>query len=531
MYQPTGGEGGELILKAKTNELYREYNVNINTFNDDDNKMNSNDNVFELKFIGKNGDNKGKIYYKIYNNNDINDIKNKVGQPNIKNKLFTKEILYCLSKNNNKYNIKYNNNNNNELYICIEYGAGMVSFNIELNIPGKLSDMDIIKNELKKMTQIITETKRELNAKTDVINTLKTSLNEMKTSLDKKSNEISTLKVVINEIKSDSSAKSREINELKQELNEFKNDSSTKANNIADLQQKLNKTNNKLNVNSDEINALKEELNEIKLSLTDKTNNINELKQQLNTKTNEYNDLKEELNETTTKANKITALQIELNKVKKAVNNSTTKLETILTNNTESKQMDNINASNDDSICPSELNKHPSKWTKNDVKGIMYNNALIIHEYVHMYSYIYIVWFNTLSEYLQRKCGKIIAKELNGQQLMSMTDTDWKTIAIMASEAKFAKKEFNSWLPNTIYKQKLPNNINIDWYNINFKIGQNIKLCHPTYDYQSFDVKVIDTFKNGIKVHYTSYDSNGNLYDETIFKIQYKSRINPNSIK
>ena len=104
----------------KTYKLYSEYNVSINMFNNDDNKLNSNDNLFELKFIGINGDNKGRIYYKMFNNNDLNYIKIKIGQPNIKNTKLMETILYCLCKYNHEYSIKYNNNNNAlTIYIII----------------------------------------------------------------------------------------------------------------------------------------------------------------------------------------------------------------------------------------------------------------------------------------------------------------------------------------------------------------------------------------------------------------------------
>ena len=207
--------------------------------------MDSNDDVFSLKFISKNGDNKGKIYYKMYNNNDLNDIKNKIGVPILKNNDLTETILYSLSKNNDKYNIKYeliDNNENNALNIFIEYKAGMISFNIELNIPCKLSDIDIIKNELKKMYKIISDSKRELTAKTLKIDNLEQQLRELKQELNeirihnndktKITNDLkANFDIKRNDTTTHSATKRHEINALKSELNEGKFEHETKTDN------------------------------------------------------------------------------------------------------------------------------------------------------------------------------------------------------------------------------------------------------------------------------------------------------------
>ena len=134
--------------------LYKEFDVNITILDSDDIKGSNDDSIFSLEFIGKNDDNKENIYYKIYNNNDLIDIKYNIGIPRIKTKKLGDIILDSLSKNNNKYKIKYYTNNN-ALTLNILYDGDIISFEIILNIPQKLTDMETMKNELKNMNNQI----------------------------------------------------------------------------------------------------------------------------------------------------------------------------------------------------------------------------------------------------------------------------------------------------------------------------------------------------------------------------------------
>ena len=414
----TMGEGGEIESLYKTDKLYSDFDVNIETF--DDTKMSSNDNVFSLEFIGKNGDNKGIIYYKMYNNNDINSIKDNIDQPNIKNKKLIETILYCLSKDNDTHNIVYKNNDN-QLNICIEWDTGLLSFNIILNIPGKLSDIDTIKNELKKMTKIVKETKKELFIKSHGYDKLKIAFNEMRDNL---------------------AVKTQEINDLKQKINDI----------------------NKI-------------LNEIKANPT-----------------------------------------------------KTTQINPQSISNTETKGNDSDYDSDYDSKtpCPPALNKNPLQWTTNDIKGIIFQCIYIVRYKLSVFIYVLnIVWVSILPKILQPHASKLVELGLNGVNIISMTASDLYSIGVDKFETQI-KKEFESWLPNTKHKQLSQfSKKNFNWDNVSFKPGQCIDIWYiylNTYK----PATIIDVLNNGIKIHWNHYD---NTWDQIIYKIHYKNRINSNKIK
>ena len=201
--------------------LYKYFDVNIA-------RLGSNNNVFSLQFIGKIGDIKGNIYYKICDDNDLNDIKNNIGIQNIKNEKLRDIILYGLSKNNNKYKIKYYINSD-ALILPIIYDSDIISFEITLNIPKKLTEIETIRHELKNMRDTLSDTKQEISNKNTDINSLTEtlsdplySLNNLKDKLNEAKQQLLDMNALLDDIKQEYKSKSDTLDELTQDISDMK---------------------------------------------------------------------------------------------------------------------------------------------------------------------------------------------------------------------------------------------------------------------------------------------------------------------
>ena len=170
---------GETNIGSKVSELYSAFNIEIIEFEskNDDNKSNDDNNAFGLSFINKN--NKQK-YYKLFNLNDCNNIKRNTELGMIKTDKFINIILYSLSKANNKNSVSFKEINN-DLSISIKYETDFFTVNIGLNIPAKLSDIEIVKSELKALKN---KTKDELAILKDKLQKTENELKETKKELN-----------------------------------------------------------------------------------------------------------------------------------------------------------------------------------------------------------------------------------------------------------------------------------------------------------------------------------------------------------
>ena len=190
---------GETNIGNKVSQLYSTFNVEIIKLEskNDDSKSDNDKSVFGLSFINKN--NKQK-YYKLFNLNDCDNIKKNTELGMIKTDKFINIILYSLSKANSKNSISFKEINNH-LNINITYETDFFTVSIDLRIPAKLSDTEILKTEITTLKAYYKATKSELDAlklnqqKTEnELKETKDELNVLKEKLQKTENELNTLK-------------------------------------------------------------------------------------------------------------------------------------------------------------------------------------------------------------------------------------------------------------------------------------------------------------------------------------------------
>ena len=198
----TRGEGQPNLVQkpnldevSKVNALYSAFDVNVSVFDkkmddikDDDPKM------FSLTFTEKK---QGNIYTKIFSNSDLDLIIKGSEFKNIKKDQLIKLILYSLSKRNTQNDIKYDiisdKHNLRSLKIVIQKDLGLLTVHFELIIDRKLTEMELLKNELNKSHQIIINTKKELIGTKQDLRETKERLNTME---EKYSELLSTVKAL-----------------------------------------------------------------------------------------------------------------------------------------------------------------------------------------------------------------------------------------------------------------------------------------------------------------------------------------------
>ena len=186
-----GGEG----MKPNTHKcakLYERFNIDTKYTPTNDIKIDDDMPLFQVTFVDKKGTN--DTYSKHFNTKDCDLIRDKSKiKKTIGNDGLTKTIIYCLSPNNTKHNIKYNITQDS-LKIWISYKSEVYFFDIEVNIPKMIPKIDVskkisndindIRKELQLSNQKLTDKSIKLDNTVDELKETKNKLAETEEKLE-----------------------------------------------------------------------------------------------------------------------------------------------------------------------------------------------------------------------------------------------------------------------------------------------------------------------------------------------------------